>query len=1097
MFSTDSSTDSKGVSSVIAVALLVAIVVALTALVSVSVFLLQDNSSDESAEATVDMTATQTGVEVTVVRNENAEEFVVQSPSGATDVIQEVGDSTSLDDGVGVYSVIAKLPDGSEQVLDTRRISQSDIGGLFTVNQDTQNKEADATVEREYASTDQYQITVRTSDTETGGSTTAFTPDPDTGRLLTNPAEEEGMVLQSQGIGIGTKVDLSVPGLLQVAPVSPQPSSSEFPIGEPVQLDKMMNLCEGDEVYLVDKSTEEVIAGGEEIDFSMDSCDSLRRIAQYQGNEIVGVELINLWNQNLDYAVFEFNGDVPPPTRPTPEGSDMTVEIEVLNDNNGNPIEGASVAMGKKTTKNTGSNGKATFTMGQEDLTLFATASKSGFFASQVPVDLVGDDGDNDGFISKTIRLPPEQQQSFQPASGGNAISSIPSGESRTITTSDSAGVAVSGGTGTGFGGGGGGGGTVSGSGSIYSGSSISSTSTLSAASTSDTTVSRENNDPLVDIVQPDRQFNTLNVDQDLIPTGPDGEFLVRTSVRALEDSDSEVQDKVIIKAISKSDGSEVNLEGVNGDTQEKTVFLTPGETEVVEQKLYFPDGTDPEQYSILVTLGSVAEVQSAGTLEVFQGSLTDATISEADVSPQNPTIERGGSEEITVTVEDSDISASSGVLTIDLFENGRRIGTKKFDLGSRNQIQFTRTVDDLEYYEYHVGIQESQSVTLADSVLVSPLLKNTDINLDSTLSIKTPKKGVDCSAETPVGSQFDCEILEGESIKLDGNVEATGADLNEFNDVEVIWTWKEASQGGQERAYFEQGREDNGEKVIDWTKDLSSQYSVSNFNQATADEGRFDSFNTNSIDISKQESIKYDRSETYILELRIRGEDADGNQIGAQADKTLNVALDPSETATQITSTGTINEDTGRLVIESNRGSTPTDVELEFVDEAGNVQQSKQVTVPRKGGQLELLESFTLSNYQDPNAGVGDDVNVGVRMKELDDSGNVKTNDQGDPIIADEATVTFEVVPEIVVDANIRPIACEDEGDAGTILTTLDQISDFSQFDEFDSKQDAQNVFATDLDRVNIIDPDYWDSANNQLDVNKIETDTSCVVAD
>lgn len=271
------STDSKGVSSVIAVALLVAIVVALAALVSVSVFFLQDNSGDESAEASVDMTATQTGVEVTLVRNENAEEFVVQSPSGATDVIQEVGDTTTLNDGVGVYSVIAKLPDNSEQVVDTRRISESDIGGLFTVNQDTQNKEADATVEEDYESTDQYEVTVKTDDSDTSGSTAAFTPDPDTGRLLSNPAERDGKVLQSQGIGIGTKVDLSVPELLQVAPVSPQPSGSEFPVGEPIELDKMTNLCKGDEVYLVDKNTDEVIAGGDEIKFDMDDCDKIGR----------------------------------------------------------------------------------------------------------------------------------------------------------------------------------------------------------------------------------------------------------------------------------------------------------------------------------------------------------------------------------------------------------------------------------------------------------------------------------------------------------------------------------------------------------------------------------------------------------------------------------------------------------------------------------------------------------------------------------------------------------------------------------------------------------------------------------------------------
>jgi hypothetical protein len=176
-------------------------------------------------------------------------------------------------------------------------------------------------------------------------------------------------------------------------------------------------------------------------------------------------------------------------------------------------------------------------------------------------------------------------------------------------------------------------------------------------------------------------------------------------------------------------------------------------------------------------------------------------------------------------------------------------------------------------------------------------------------------------------------------------------------------------------------------------------------------------------------------------------------------------------------------------LVIESNRGSTKTDVELEFVDESGNEQRSKEVTVPRRGGQLELLESFTLSNYQDPNAAVGDNVEVGVRIKELNDDGSIKGK-------ADEATLTFQVVPEIVVNANIRPIACESSGDADSILTTLDSISNFDQFSEFNDKQDAQDVFATSLDKINIIDPTYWDSSNNQLNVSKIESNTSCVVA-
>ena len=1002
----------NALSTVVSTALLVGVVVALVSLLSFTLFNLQDGGDNlESVQASIDMTATETGVKVGIIKNENVEEFVVKTPGGSTKTLQNVGDSVTVDDGVGVYSVVGVLSDGTEEVIDTRRIDSDDFGGLFTVNQDVQQKEADAIVQKDFESTDSYEITVVTKGSDLSGSTTAFDGNDDDGQLLSNPAEETGDVLQSQGIGIGAIIDVDKEEVLPVAQVSKNPNARQFTIGEPVRLHQITNLCEGDKVYLLDSESGEVISGGEEIKFDAPDCDKLRRIVTYEGNEPVATQLINLWNQDVGYSAFKFNGNVPPPTRPVPEGDELSVTVTVYEQQSdgtkGSLITNGEVTLGDLGPKPTNSDGEVTFNVGAEDVTIFATANAPGFFSSQAPIDLSSSGLVNNDRIEEEVLLPPKVEQSFSEPSDPKSSGSIPPGSSKTIDFTGggggTAGVFISGGSGGSFGGGGGGSDTVSSTGGIYSGRSVSTTSTDSAPAK---TSSPEQEKIVEDLVQPQRKFNTLPIDKDLIPSGEEGEFLVRTSVLVPPNQNKdEVEETVIVKAVRESDGTLVNLEGIGGDTQRKTSFLATGQTSVVEQKLHFPSGTASGKYSILVTIDSSEKVLPAGSLEVFQGSTLDASINGAEVSPENPRVTQDGQVTVDVTVDyDENISTPNNEqITLDIFENGQRINTvRNFGPGDVHTESKTYEGNEIGYYEYHVGVQESQDVALADSVLISPKSPS-NIDLDATLQVEGSSSEADCNTGTQVAKQFDCEIFVGQSIDISGDISVQGSDVSEFEDAEIILNWKEAPEG-EERIYNEKAREENSEQIIEWGQSVS--YDPSNFDSNIVG---FPDDNTVSFE---KTGIQYSNPEAYIVEARLRGVDNDGNQIGAQSDQTLNVALDSNKITSEIVSAGSFNEDTVRLVIESQRSAYEEEVRLDFVHN-GEVQNSRSVSVPRDGGQLEMLESLVLPDYQDANANVGEPIDVRIEMYDQKDK-----RSEANPV--DTAQVEFEAKSSIGIDSSI-----------------------------------------------------------------------------
>lgn len=114
----DNIIDKNGVSPVIGVILLVAVTVALVALVVVIVFD-TGNSVSEAADATVQVSETSSGVRAEIIRNENVDRFVLRGPEGEEQTGSNVGDIIEVSDGSGLYTVIAILPDGTEETIRT------------------------------------------------------------------------------------------------------------------------------------------------------------------------------------------------------------------------------------------------------------------------------------------------------------------------------------------------------------------------------------------------------------------------------------------------------------------------------------------------------------------------------------------------------------------------------------------------------------------------------------------------------------------------------------------------------------------------------------------------------------------------------------------------------------------------------------------------------------------------------------------------------------------------------------------------------------------------------------------------------------------
>jgi flagellin-like protein len=118
--------DEEGVSPVIGVILLVAVTVALVALATVIVFDIGSGVSD-TADASVQMEQTDSGVQATIVRNENVDEFILRHEDGTEQRSTKSIGSFTYDNGDGEYTLIAVVG-GNEEVIRSTTVVGAESG---------------------------------------------------------------------------------------------------------------------------------------------------------------------------------------------------------------------------------------------------------------------------------------------------------------------------------------------------------------------------------------------------------------------------------------------------------------------------------------------------------------------------------------------------------------------------------------------------------------------------------------------------------------------------------------------------------------------------------------------------------------------------------------------------------------------------------------------------------------------------------------------------------------------------------------------------------------------------------------------------------
>jgi len=118
--------EEKGVSPVIRVILLVAVTVALVALATVIVFDIGSDVSD-TADASVQMEQTDSGVQATIVRNENVDEFILRHEDGTEQRSTKSIGSFTYDNGDGEYTLIGVVG-GNEEVIRSTTVVGAESG---------------------------------------------------------------------------------------------------------------------------------------------------------------------------------------------------------------------------------------------------------------------------------------------------------------------------------------------------------------------------------------------------------------------------------------------------------------------------------------------------------------------------------------------------------------------------------------------------------------------------------------------------------------------------------------------------------------------------------------------------------------------------------------------------------------------------------------------------------------------------------------------------------------------------------------------------------------------------------------------------------
>ena len=118
--------DEKGVLPVIRVILLVAVTVALVALATVIVFDIGSGVSD-TADASVQMEQTDSGVQATIVHNENVDEFILRHEDGTEQRSTKSLGSFTYDNGYSEYTLIGVVG-GNEEVIRSTTVVGAESG---------------------------------------------------------------------------------------------------------------------------------------------------------------------------------------------------------------------------------------------------------------------------------------------------------------------------------------------------------------------------------------------------------------------------------------------------------------------------------------------------------------------------------------------------------------------------------------------------------------------------------------------------------------------------------------------------------------------------------------------------------------------------------------------------------------------------------------------------------------------------------------------------------------------------------------------------------------------------------------------------------
>jgi hypothetical protein len=958
-----------GLSNVVSTIMLVGVVVALVALLTFIFFNFQSGSQVENPDATIDLTETDTGLEVTVIRNNNVDNFVIRGPDGKDlGTVDDVGDSITVVGDDGRYSIIA-VNDGDRQVIDYRDIETTVDNGVFVVEEDQTNETVEATLVEPYNTEDKHDIVL--VDAEENEQTLNYNQNYSQRQLLSDTNSKllnRGLLNRVNPSGLTNHI-----GLISVSK-NPEKQGTPVGVGDTVQIHQMTNICPGDELYLTGEEGQKVLEG-EELSVSI-NCDGLRRVAQYNGsNQIESVELINLWNQEVDYFVFEFDGRVPPPSEPVSIDTSNGIPVRVtVEDNSSNPIVGADVALGNLTGE-TDSNGVIEFSDVEEGISAPVTANANGYQGVSRNVDIISNTTtsitlSNHGKKEIEIELKESkgpQLTDSNTLSPNSSVSYEPSwtqGESGGSTSGSSGGgILISGGSGSGsYDGSGSSGGSVDSGSDFYSGGNIETTTTLSSTTPKQSEdVSDEDQETLVNIEQPSRNFNTVEINDAIIPTGKNGKFLVETVV-SRGGSDAPLEDTVEVFAIQKNTTSSNEVKLGND-----TIIFGDENQLTSTQELYFDNGTEPGKYQVFVTLESSDTIKPAGTLEVFDGDALQATPIGGNISPSSPNT----GETFEIKVDSSDIQnfGDADEVTIDIFENGQRVKTEKLS-DSGDSIVYQRTINEPQYVEYHVGVQESQEVALIDGLLVQNTVSEVDIQTDIQISNGDSV----CNDITTYSQQFNCEVelLEqnGEFVSNSVSFSALGTSLSDPENnidnstIKYVWTL------GSER---------------------QEQISVSDPLNPTNDE----------LNITQE----FTEDTVHYVELRVTAETTDGKTVGSASSVTINAVTDTNRTLVDITDQEVF-ANTVVLELTNNRDQLTETVYVEYTGNSNNTNETYSV----EGGLTKrVFESLNASSFAGQSLTPEDTTPIQIDVYESSDKKNLISsyNDEISP-----AATAADIIP-------------------------------------------------------------------------------------